>query len=87
MQVVNQIGKWNKKELSGPNASRFESMLKNMEVENEGSGAQNVGVDPEKENAQDVRPKELVTHPLMRKSLIIMFVNWIIATMSKYRVS
>lgn len=75
------MSKRNGKVLSSSNAVRFETLLKGME-----SGKDPTLSAPEENlvKGQDVKTMELFTHGGMRKSLIVMFINWIIVTMSEF---
>ena len=77
------MSKWNRKKLSYSNAVRFETLLNGIETDV--AVDRNASSTPEKNldcSGQDVTTVETFTHPGMRKSLIIMFINWAIVTMS-----
>ena len=78
------MSKWNGKKLSSSNAVRFETLLNEIKagvaVDKKSSSTPEESLDC---SGQDVTTAEIFTHPGMRKSLIIMFINWIIVTMSE----
>ena len=76
------MSKRNGKVLSSSNALRFKTLLKGMESGKEPTLP--AAEDNLVKGQADVKTMELFTHGGMRKSLIIMFINWIIVTMSEF---
>ena len=76
------MSKRNGKVLSSSNALKFETLLKGMESGKEPTLP--AAEDNLVKGQADVKTMELFTHGGMRKSLIIMFINWIIVTMSEF---
>ena len=79
-EIISWIAKLNKRTLSPRSQERYNAMLARME-EDHGS---DVKKEDKQTNLDEITLLDVFNHSLMRKSILIMFVNWIVVTLGNF---
>ena len=80
---VSRISEMNKKSLSPTSQKRFNAMLAKMESHHN----EEVIDDDSDADGEHIGLVDVFKHPLMRKCLLVMFVNWMVVTLGYYGLS
>ena len=79
-EIISWIAKLNKRTLSPRSQERYNAMLARME-EDHGS---DVKTEEKQTNLDEITLLDVFNHSLMRKSILIMFVNWVVVTLGNF---
>lgn len=85
--IVGQIAKLNKRSLSPRSQERLGAMLARLEEEEENETKEKDVKQTKLDNDKKVSLFDVFRHSVMRRSIFIMFVNWIVVTLGYYGLS
>ena len=81
--VISQIAKLNKRSLSPRSQERFGAMLERLEEEEECEAKEKDFNQTKLEDDKKISLFDVFKHGIMRRSILIMFVNWIVVTLGR----